>query len=91
MSCVDDDRLFRNVMGRLIGASDSEEDLVAAFLPFDKAVSGYVSVDDFRHAMTRLGNSKAASRTLPFAKHSLYHQAIRYQTVKWIACCRLRA
>ena len=43
------------VMGKLVGESDSEEDLVAAFLPFDKSASGYVSVDDFRHAMTRLG------------------------------------
>ena len=43
------------IMGKLIGQGESEEDLVAAFAVFDKQATGYVSQDDFRHAMTRLG------------------------------------
>ena len=60
-----------------MGLSDSEEDLVAAFALFDPSESGYLSIDDFRRCICRLGDTLPEREFAEMCKGALRTRRLR--------------
>jgi calmodulin len=52
-----DFQFFLQTMARWVGEAESEAEMIAAWRMFDRQGVGYITQEDFRHAMTSFGES----------------------------------